>query len=176
MRVNLEKKKEIYGNIKELISIEKIENGNIRLNDGRKITMIKVEPANFKLKTYLEQNSILEGYKLFLKRCNFNMQILIQTQKRDLEDYIKNVKEAAMKDFELREMINDYIQFLKEISAKKEIISKSFYILIETSNLNEDDVISKISESLRICDNEVKRCDSIEVIKVIRNYLNRKII
>lgn len=174
--MKLEKKKEIYGDIKELISIEKIENGNIKLNDGRKITMIKVEPANFKLKTYLEQKSILEGYKLFLKRCNFNMQILIQTQKKDLDDYIKNVKEAALKDFDLREMINDYIQFLKEISARKEIITKSFYILIETTNSNEDDIISKISESLKICDNEVKRCDSVEVVKVIRNYLNRKII
>lgn len=169
-------KKEANANVKNLIPITKIKDGYLELNGGRRITILKVEPTNFKLKTQLEQKAILEGYKLFLKSCKFDIQILVQTQKRDLEEYIKNMKAISYKNSELKEMLDDYIQFLKKISSNKEIVCRSFYIVVETTSENEEEIILKITESLKSCDNEVKRCDSFEVMKVVRNYLNRKII
>lgn len=172
--MKIEYKKEMNSTIQNLIPIERITDGNIMLNDGRRITILKVEPTNFKLKTLLEQKAILEGYKLFLKRCDFNMQILMQTQKRELEEYIKNIKEISHKKYELKEMLEDYINFLNEISWNKEIFFRSFYILVETTNLDERDIIFKISESLNACDNEVKVCSFSEIVKVFRNYLSKK--
>ncbi len=174
--MKLKNKKDLNGDIKSLIPIREIGNGIIKLNSGKKIIVFKVEPTNFKLKTNLEQNAILNGYKLFLKRCNFDMQILIQTQKRELDGYIKNIKRASYIEPQLKEMIEDYINFLEVTSRNKEIVSKTFYILVDVTNENEDEVFLKISESLKSCDNEVQKCDFNETIKVIKNYLNRKIV
>lgn len=58
--------------------IIKIKNRNIF------IKILRVQPINFNLKTSLEKEAILNSYKIFLKTCNFNLQILIHTNK----DYI----------------------------------------------------------------------------------------
>ena len=109
----LEKRKK-PSDVQELIPIEKIDSGKIFLKDRKIVSVYKIEPTNFKLKTSLEQQAILEGYKLFLKRCNFNMQIIIQTQKKNLDEYIKNMK-SKTKDNDMRENVNDYIDFVKDM-------------------------------------------------------------
>lgn len=173
--MKLKSKKELGGDIKSLIPIKNIGDGIIELNSGKKIIIFKIEPTNLKLKTNLEQNAILEGYRLLLKRCNFDMQILIQTQKRELDGYIKNIKRASYIEPQLKEMIEDYIEFLKATLKNKEIVSRSFYVLVDITCENEDEVFLKISESFKSCDNEAKKCDFNETVKVFRNYLNRKI-
>ena len=64
-------------------SIDK--NGIIKIkNKNIFIKLIRVQPINFNLKTTLEKETILNSYKILLKTCNFNLQILIHTNK----DYI----------------------------------------------------------------------------------------
>ncbi len=71
--------------IQNWIPIEKIyENGIIKIKKNKFIKIIKINPINFNLKTQLEKESILNSYKSFLKTCNFEIQILIQSKK----DYI----------------------------------------------------------------------------------------
>lgn len=61
------------------------KNGIIKLkNTNTFVKILKVQPINFNLKTPLEKDAILNSYKIFLKTCNFNLQILIHTNK----DYI----------------------------------------------------------------------------------------
>ena len=172
--LNIKRKNQINEDISMLIPIEKIKKGEIILKDGRKLLMFKVEPTNFKLKTNMEQQSILEGYKMFLKKCNFNMQILIQTQKREINYYVENIKKTSKCEGKSKEMLDDYISFLKEISQKEDTILRSFYIVIESTKLNEEEITIKIKESLRMCDNEVEKCEFDEIVKVVSNYLNRK--
>jgi len=40
----------------------------------------------------LEKSSILNSYKIFLKTCNFDIQILIQSNKEDLSHHISKIK------------------------------------------------------------------------------------
>ena len=62
----------------EWIPINKIfENGIIKLKNNKYVKIIKVIPINFNLKSNLEKEAILNSYKIFLKTCNFNIQILI---------------------------------------------------------------------------------------------------
>lgn len=167
----LEKRKK-QSDVQDLIPIEKINSGSILLKDKKTISIYKIEPTNFRLKTLLEQQAILEGYKLFLKRCNFNMQIIIQTQKKNLEEYIKNMK-SKTKDNDMRENVNDYIDFVKDMVHQKQVVSKNFYIVVDTTNINAEDVFVKMKEGLSLCDNQIEKCDYDETIKVIKNYLNR---
>ena len=66
------------------LPFDRIFEDGIIENNGNFIKIIKVIPINYDLKSNLEKESILNSFKLFLKTCDFNMQILIQSRK----DYI----------------------------------------------------------------------------------------
>ena len=70
----------------EWLIIEKVDdNGILKIkNKNTYVKILKVFPINFNLKTNLEKEAILNSFKIFLKTCNFNLQILIHTKK----DYI----------------------------------------------------------------------------------------
>ena len=78
--------------VQEWLPFEQIlNNGIIKLKNDEYIKIIKVNPINFNLKSELEKESILNSYKIFLKTCNFNFQILIQSNKEDLTKHILNI-------------------------------------------------------------------------------------
>lgn len=71
--------------VQRWLPFEKImENGVIKLKNNSYVKILKISPINFNLKSNLEKESILNSYKIFLKTCNFDIQILIQSNK----DYI----------------------------------------------------------------------------------------
>ena len=75
-------KKKTEKSVQEWIPLKKIlENGIIELKDNNYVKVIKIKPINFNLKSELEQEAILNSYKVFLKTCNFHFQILIQSNK-----------------------------------------------------------------------------------------------
>lgn len=81
-------------------SIDK--NGIIKIkNKNFFIKLIRVQPINFNLKTTLEKEAILNSYKILLKTCNFNLQILIHTNKEDISKIVSNVKKSIMIQFQL---------------------------------------------------------------------------
>ena len=78
-------KKENPISVQEWLPFEKIlENGIIQMKNKKYIKIMKVLPINYNLKSQLEKEAILNSYKIFLKTCSFDMQILIQSSK----DYI----------------------------------------------------------------------------------------
>ena len=81
------------------------------------IKILKVEPINFNLKTILEKESILNSYKLFLKTCNFQIQILIQSNKEDLSKHFSKLeKNNKNESKEIQKYLNQYINFIKEFN------------------------------------------------------------
>ena len=97
--------------IQEWIPFEKIlENGIIKLKDNSYIKIIKIYPINFNLKSELEKEAILNSYKIFLKTCNFNFQILIQSKKEDLSKHISNINNQKINENKnILEYSNKYI-------------------------------------------------------------------
>lgn len=87
--------------------IENIDkNGIIKIKEKNIfVKIIKVKPINFNLKTALEKEAILNSYKVFLKTCNFNLQILIHTNKEDISKIINNIKQVKMSKFLLFQKI-----------------------------------------------------------------------
>ena len=75
------------------IFFEKIlDSGIIKLKNNSFIKILKISPINFNLKSNLEKESILNSYKTFLKTCNFDIQILIQSNKEDLSNHILKIQ------------------------------------------------------------------------------------
>ena len=69
-----------------------LDKGIIKIEKNKYIKILKIIPINFNLKTQLEKESILNSYKIFLKSCNFDIQILIQSKKENLNNHIENIK------------------------------------------------------------------------------------
>ncbi len=152
------------------------------------IKILKVEPINFNLKTILEKESILNSYKLFLKTCNFQIQILIQSNKEDLSKHFSKLeKNNKNESKEIQKYLNQYINFIKEFNRKRKSSSKNFYILIKEIPENKKEVLKvekilcenlnekyfKIKECLSRCGNIVKQYEEKEEVeRIIESFLN----
>ena len=92
-----------FFSVQEWLPFDKIlENGIIRLKDSSYLKLLKIIPINFNLKSELEKEAILNSYNIFLKTCNFNFQILIQSNKEDLSKhfyYKKSITKRNKKYF-----------------------------------------------------------------------------
>ena len=145
--------------VQQWIPIDRIYNdGIIKLKENKLIKILKINPINYNLKSDLEKEAILNSYKIFLKTCNFNIQILIQSSKVDLSDHIKNIRKNVTKKSEqknnqqLGKIAENYIDYIQKLNLNRRSSSKNFYIVIA------DNIDKKINilESEEIIKNDLK--------------------
>ena len=171
------------------IPIEKInENGIIKLINNKFIKIMKVNPINFNLKSNLEKDAILNSYKIFLKTCNFNFQILIQSNKENLEKNISDINSQKNKEKEkIKKISENYINYIKELNKNKKSSNKTFYIIISVKKVEEKEeetIIEelnenyfKIKECLARCGNIVKDINKKESVeKIIQSFINKRMV
>ena len=159
---------------------EVLENGIIILKN-KFVKILKISPISYELKSDFEKQAILDSYKLFLRTCNFDIQILIQSQKEDIEDIIENI------EFENNENIDntkqEYISYIKNLNSNQKLLSKNFFILINIQKENEISLnevnkifferILKIKETLSKCGNKIFEIKNRkEVMEILDSYLN----
>lgn len=143
----------------------------------------------------MEKSSILNSYKIFLKTCNFDIQILIQSNKEDLSHHISKIKNNVNneKNEKLKIISENYIEYIINLNKIKKSSSKDFYIIISNEkiknneNINSYEIIKndlkekyfKIKECLSRCGNSVIEINEKEKIEEVffsflntRNYFN----
>ena len=109
------------------------------MKNKKYIKIIKIKPINFSLKSELEKEAILNSYKIFLKTCNFDFQILIQSNKEDLSNHFLQLNNnSELEEKNIREITKKYINYLKELNNKNKSSSKNYYIIIDHENTNEN--------------------------------------
>ncbi|NLC88372.1 MAG: hypothetical protein GX682_06410 [Clostridiaceae bacterium] len=180
--------KKQFSSVQEWLPFEKIlENGIIKLKDNSYIKIIEVIPINFNLKSDLEKESILNSYKIFLKTCNFDFQILIQSNKENLDKHISNINFQKKNENEkIKNISENYIQYIKEINQNKKSSNKKNYIIIKNYLQNEkieENIIEelnekyfKIKECLARCGNVVKDInEKNEVKNIILLFINKRL-
>ncbi len=187
----MKRRKKIKNKIKsvqEWIQIEKIsENGIIKMKNNNYIKIIKVVPVNYYLKSELEKEAILNAYKNFLKSCNFNMQILIQSQKEDLSTHCSSVKKQSKKETnKILELSNNYLNYIQDINNTQKSATKSYYIIINDFDkkniVKEESIFFEelkdkyyiIKENLSRCGNNVINISSKKEIKnILYSFFNK---
>lgn len=155
------------------LQLKSINNNKIILNE-KNVILLRVSPINFKLKSTLEQSSILNQYKLFLKNLNSKIQIIILSKKTDISYHLEKLLKATNEGEGIIAMKNDYINLLKSIVREKGSITKEFYISVE-ENPNIENEVMKIKEYLNGCGNEVEKCSNEEIQNVLRHFVNKRI-
>ena len=158
-----------------MIVISKVDKNKIYLSNGTMLNVLKVEPINFRLKSATERNSILEAYKCFLKSCNFDFQIFIQTEKMDVKEHIEEVRKYMVCEPELFEIADEYINLIKEMSNKRGCISRKFYIILKSKTEDEENNLYKIIDGLKAAGNVVTVCETKEIIKILHECYKTKV-
>ena len=175
--------------VQEWLPFEKIlDNGIIKIDNNSYIKILEVNPINFNLKSELEKEAILNSYKLFLKTCNFDIQILIQSKKEDLSKNIQKInKQKQFEKENIKKISDNYIKYIKELNQSKKSSNKIFYIIIKNS-INKEiekseeiileelkDNFYKIKECLARCGNIVNDISKKENIKqILYSFLNTR--
>ena len=185
-------KKLKLNSVQEWLPFKKIlDNGIILLKDFSYVKILKISPINYNLKSNLEKEAILNSYKLFLKTCNFNIQILIQSTKKDLSKNISNINQIKKDNKLIDELSKKYINYIQELNDDKRVSSKNFYILIKNSqenkkekyNLEKEKIIInnlkekyfKIKECLNRCGNNVQEVENKkETVEILYKFYNIK--
>ena len=179
----------------EWISLQNIfEDGIVQTKENKFLKILKITPINYELKSKLEKEAILNSYKIFFNTCEFNTQILIQSRKEDLYNHIKNIQyKNKDEDEEIKKIMFNYIEYIKEINRKNKSSSKNFYIILEflypnvesnnfipnekekqiiTNNLNEK--YYKVKECLSRTNNLCIELKKEEVIKIYFSFFNKR--
>lgn len=128
------------------LDIAEIKEDVVILKDGTIRAVLLVSSINFSLKNVDEQNAIVQSYMGFLNSLDFPIQVVIQSRKMNIDDYLNRLKDAEkqQKNELLRNQIEDYRDYVRQLVQIGEIMQKRFYVVVPL-----DPVTSEESEGLQ---------------------------
>lgn len=114
------------------LNILEIRDNTVILKDGTLRGIVLVASMNFSLKSEDEQNAVIQAYVTFLNSLDFPIQILIQSRKLNIDDYLNRIK--AIEKEQVNELLKmqtrEYRQYVTELVQLADIMSKRFYIVV----------------------------------------------
>lgn len=114
------------------LDIAAIKDGVVILKNGGLRAAIQVTSVNFALKSPAEQDDIVFRYQGFLNALHYPLQIVMQSRRLDLAEYLGKLRVRA--EGETNEMIRtqttSYIAFMEKLLSVVNIMSKQFYVIV----------------------------------------------
>lgn len=122
----------------QYLDIGEIRESIIILKEGELRLLLLANSINFALKSEQEQQALIGQYQSFLNSLDFPIQIVMQSRKLDLTNYLKKLEERSEK--EKNELIKiqtiDYVAFIKRLINIANIMDKKFYIVVPLNPVN----------------------------------------
>ena len=115
--------------------IAEIKQDVVVLKDGTLRAVLDVSSINFALKGEDEQQAIIQGYVGFLNTLDFEIQIVIQSRKLDIRNYLASLEQMAKQQTNelLKMQTLDYRQYIEELVTLSEIMEKRFLVTVPYS-------------------------------------------
>ncbi len=114
------------------LQIAEIRDGIVIMNDGSFRSVIMAKSINFDLMSTQEQEAVEYSYQGFLNSLYFPIQIFVRSQKVDLQPYLEKLDKIRSEhdNMLLALLMEDYINYMAQLSAQTNIMDKKFYIVI----------------------------------------------
>lgn len=118
-----------------LVPIREIREGVVILKDGGLRSVLLVSSINFALKSHEEQEAIIIRFQEFLNSLDFSLQIIIQSRKLKIDQYLEKIRslEKSQENDLLRIQTAEYHDFVKDLVASANIMNKTFYVVVPYS-------------------------------------------
>ena len=116
----------------QFLEIEQIREGVILLKNKSLRGVIMTSSLNFALKSEDEQNAIIYQFQNFLNSLDFSTEIVVQSRILNITGYLNKLKEMEEKQENelLKFQTKEYQNFIKELIAGGQILSKNFLVII----------------------------------------------
>lgn len=114
------------------IDIAALKDGVVILKSGGLRAVLEVKSVNFALKSPQEQEDIVLRYQGFLNSLHFPLQIVMQSRKLDLTDYIAKLTARAESEpnDHIRGQITAYVAFMERLLTVVNIMDKRFFVVV----------------------------------------------
>ncbi len=112
--------------------IAEIKDGVVVLTDGSLRAVILSSAINFDLMSQGEQDAVEFAYQGFLNSLHFPVQIVIKSQKIDLDGYIEKLQQLQTHQDNtlLADLMSDYIANIKGLIEDVNIMDKQFFVVV----------------------------------------------
>ena len=110
------------------IPVRDIVNGVVITADNRYVKILELLPMNLNTLSLLESEAVIADFAAYLRISPSNLQTTVLSQRFDLEQYVKNQKEALAQEGNpmCREMIEDNISEVSRIVSNEAITHRFF--------------------------------------------------
>lgn len=117
----------------DFIPIKEVRDGVAILKDGSLRSILLVSSLNFSLKSNNEREAIIYQFQDFLNSLDFPVQIYIQSRRLDIRPYIALLEERYKEQVNdlLKIQTQEYISFIKSFTESTNIMTKSFFVIVE---------------------------------------------
>ena len=112
--------------------IAEVRDGIVIMSDGSFRSVVMVKSINFDLMSPEEQEAVEFSYQGFLNSLYFPIQIYLRSQKVHLRPYIERLDKIRTEhdNMLLALLMEDYINYIDQLSLQTNIMDKRFYIVI----------------------------------------------
>ena len=102
------------------------------MKDGSFRAVVACKSINFDLMAETEREGVEMSYQDFLNSINFSIQILVRSQRIDIRPYIEKLEGLRRNEDNmlLARLMDNYIDFIDELSQEANIMDKSFFVII----------------------------------------------
>jgi type IV secretory pathway VirB4 component len=112
--------------------ISEVKDGVVIMKDGSLRAVVLASAINFDLMSSQEQNAVEFSYQGFLNSLHFPIQIVIKSQRIDLDRYIEKL--SKLRDSQpnplLSALMEDYIANITGLIEEVNIMDKRFYVVV----------------------------------------------
>ena len=124
--------KEVPTSTQATLLISEIRDNLVIMKDGSFRAVVACNSINFDLMSEMERDGVEYSYQKFLNSLDFNVQILVRSQKVDIGPYIDRLAEVRRNNDNmlLGVLMDDYIDFITFLAQNANIMDKSFFVVV----------------------------------------------
>lgn len=136
------------------LRVAEVRNDTLVLKNGGVRAVLEADSINFNLKSEPEQESIIAGYQSFLNTLDFPLQIVVQSKKLDLDNYLADLKSKGEKQQNplLQKQTYEYVEYIERLLEYADIMDKKFYVVVPYESFKSQKVsfFGKVLARLKI--------------------------
>ncbi len=140
------------------LRISEVTQDTVVLKNGGVRAVLETNSVNFNLKSEPEQNSIIAAYQSFLNTLDYPVQIVVQSKKLDLDNYLADLGNKAEEHTNplLKEQTVKYIDYVNRLLEYADIMDKSFYVVIpfESFGSQKTNIFTKFMQRIKMKETE----------------------
>jgi hypothetical protein len=168
--------KEISTSTQLFTEIFDIANDLVILNSGTVDLVLEINTINFGLLAEEEQDAVIYAYAALLNALNFPIQIVIQSQTKDVTNYLDHLAEAELETTAPRKkaQISRYRNFVNELVHEGNVLDKKFYVVVAANNLDLGMVSAKTFLPWQKEEIDLSKLDKNEIYEKAAAWLEPK--